>query len=337
MPDPIALNLARLVHRLLIDPRGWRVDLLCRELGIADRTYRKYKSVLRDSFEHLLDPSGRVRIDEVQDGEARYLRLRVDEGASEDRPGFLARVAAFWLVREVFAFAGDSELSLALEDPWADLVQGVRDKPFFLRHLLRNIDRMLHHVPDAPKDYGGHEQALSTLLLALFYTHRISFEYASGSGDRWRTQVVCPLTLVMWRSALYLVAAYAPGGKPYLFAVDRMRAVQRRRDRFEYPDAATYHPHRLFEGSFGIWQEPGGEPTEVELVFAPRPYLKRYLRERTWHPSQAFEELADGRLRMTFTVTSLVEVWPWVRSFGEDVEVVRPASDGPGGTPPGWE
>ena len=333
MPDPISMNLARLVHRLLVDPRGWRVDSLRRELGIADRTYRKYKSVLRESFEHLIDPTGRARIEEVQEGEARYLRLRIDEGASEERPGFLARVASFWLVREVFAFAGDSSLTLALEGPWADLVQGVRDKPFFLRHLLRNIDRMLHHVPDAPKDYTGHEGTLTTLLDALFYTRRISFEYAAGDGTRWRTQRVCPLTLVLWRSSLYLVAAYEPEGKPYLFAVDRMRATKPRRDRFEYPDEQTYDPHRLFEGSFGIWQEPDGEPTEVELIFAQRPYLQRYLRERTWHPSQQFEELADGRLRLTFTVTSLVEVRPWIRSFGDDVEVLRPDVR-PGDEPP---
>ena len=64
---------------------------------------------------------------------------------------------------------------------------------------------------------------------------------------------------------------------------------------------------------------------EVELLFAGHTYLKRYLRERTWHPSQQFEDLDDGRLRLTFTVTSMVEVEPWIRSFGADVEAVRPA------------
>jgi predicted DNA-binding transcriptional regulator YafY len=327
MPDPIALNLARLLHRLLVDPRGWRVDSIKRELGIKDRTYRKYRGTLSLHFEHLIDPSGRWRVEEVQEGEARYLRLLPNDGPSEERPGFLARAVSYWMVRDVFAFAGDSALNEALEGPWADLVQGIRDKPFFLRHLLRNIDRMLHFVPDAPKDYTGHEATLSTLLAALFYTRRIGFEYASGEGTKWRKQVVCPLTLVMWRSALYLVAAYEPDGKPYLFAVDRMRGVRSRRDRFEYPDATVYHPEVLFEGSFGIWQDPDGRPTEVELIFAAKPYLQRYLRERTWHPSQQFEDQDDGRLRLAFTVTSMVEVWPWLRSFGDDVEVISPTED----------
>ena len=324
MPDPISLNLARVVHRLLVDPRGWRVDSLMRDLQIADRTYRKYKALLVENLEHRLDPSGAWRIQEVRGGQARYLRLRRDAGLEEQRPGFLARISAYWLVREVFDFAHDTALSDALEGPWAELIEGIGDKPFFLRHLLRNIDRLLHFVPDAPKDYANHQGTLATLLDALFYTRRVTFEYASGDGASWKTRTVCPLTLVMWRSALYLVAAFEPDGKPYLFAIVRMREVQRRKSRFTYPDAATYDPEVLFEGSFGIWQNPDAEPQDVELVFATRPYLQRYLRERTWHPSQRFDALDDGRLRMTFTVTSLVEVEPWVRSFGADVEVVAP-------------
>ena len=334
MPDPIALNLARLVHRLLVEPRGWRVDSIQRELDIADRTYRKYKRTLTDNFEHLLDPSGRWKIEEVREGEARYLRLCVNEGAAEDRPGFLARVASYWLVRDVFSFTGDSALANALEGPWFELIEGIGDKPFFLRHLLRNTDRMLHYVPDAPKDYTGHEATLSTLLRALFYTRRVSFEYASGEGTRWRKQALCPLTLVMWRSALYLVGAYEPKGKPYLFAVERMRGVKRLKERFEYPDLAQYHPEKLFEGSFGIWQHPDAEPVAVELIFAAQPYLKRYLRERTWHPSQQFEDLDDGRLKLTFSVTSMVEVEPWIRSFGKDVETVCPSDVGSGSEQP---
>lgn len=326
MPDPVALNLARLVHRLLVDPRGWRVDQLMEELEIRPRTYRKYRTLLRDHFEHRIDPSGRWRIVEVGEGTVRYLRLRPDDGPAERAPGFLGRVAAYWLVRDVFRFAGGGDIAEAFEDGWEDLLDGVEDKSLYLGRLLRNTDRMLHFVQDAPKDYSGHEETISTLLSTLFFVRKVRFTYASGDGSRLRTSVVCPLTLVMWRSALYLVGVFEPGGKAYVFAVDRMRDVRSEGERFAYPSPDDYNPARLFEGSFGIWQDPDATPTDVELLFADQPWLHRYLRERTWHPSQSFEELDDGRLRMIFTVTTMVEVWPWVRQFGDDVEVVRPVA-----------
>ena len=50
MPAPIALNLACILHHMLIDPRGWRVEALKEEFGIADRTYRKYRGLLSEHF-----------------------------------------------------------------------------------------------------------------------------------------------------------------------------------------------------------------------------------------------------------------------------------------------
>ena len=323
-PQPLALNLARVVHRLMVDPRGWRVDRLMSDLGIQPRTYRKYRALLQDHLEHRIDPAGRWRVVEVREGEARYLRLAVDDGAAEAKDGFLGQVAAFWLARQVFAFAGDGDITAALDGVWADLRAAVGDRSFALGHLLRNVDRMLHAVPDAPKDYAGHEQVVSALLRSLFFSRVVWVEHRGLGDDGSKRHRLCPLTLTVWRSGLYLVAAYAPDGRPYLFGVERIVEVTPTGERFRYPSARTYDPEALFEGSFGIWQQPGGRPVIVELLFAAQPWLHRYVRERTWHPTQRFDEEPDGSLRMTFTVTSTVEVAAWVRSFGGDVAVVQP-------------
>lgn len=326
MPDqPLALNLVRILNRLVANPRGWRVDLLKSELGIADRTYRKYRGLLRDELGHVSGPGGRWKVVEVQDGQATYLRLLRDDGPAEDHEDFLAQVAAFWMAGRLFEFTGRAGLGEAANGAWADLLAGVRDKAFYEKHLLRNTDRMLHVVPDAPKDYAGHEDVVADLLRGIFFRWKLRLVYRNNTDETPRTRVVCPLTLVLWRSALYLVAAFTPTGRPYLFAVEHIESVERQdKARFEYPGPADYDPETLFEGSFGIYQEPDGVPTEVELLFAPQRWLERYVSDRTWHPSQEFTRTDDGRLRMTFTVTSMVEVWPWIRSFGDDVEVVRP-------------
>ena len=323
-PDqPLAINLARVVQRLLLDPRGWRVDRLVSELNIKPRTYRKYRSLLQDHADLLIDPSGRWRVVEVREGEARYLRLAGDDAPAEARDGFLGQVAAFWMARQVFSFADDTDLQRALDGAWADLKGAVRDRSFTLGHLLRDVDRMIYAVPDAPKSYADSQDVLSALLRALFFTRRIELDYRGLSGAP-RTHALCPLSLVAWRSSLYLVGAYEPDGRPNLFAVDRVSAVTPTRERFRYPAARDYDPAELFEGSFGIWQSPDAPPERIHLRFAPRPWLHRMLQERTWHPTQAFSPADDGWLEMTFTVRGRVEVVPWVRSFGSDVEVVAP-------------
>jgi proteasome accessory factor B len=112
----------------------------------------------------------------------------------------------------------------------------------------------------------------------------------------------------------------------YTFAVDRILSVESRRERFEYPSPRGFDPVRHFADTFGIFVPPRKERkrTEVELVFANERWLKLYVRERRWHPTQEFKDLRDGRLHMKFRVDNLIEVLPWIRSFGGQVTVLKP-------------
>lgn len=325
---PIALNLARIVHRLLVDPRGWRVDQLMDALEIKDRTYRKYRARLQDEMEPIFDPDGRLSVVEVTEGDARYLRLQTNGSPVDQHPDFLVHVAGLEFARRAFAFARDAGLEDALEGVYHDFVSRIADRPFFFGHLLKNLDRLIFLREDAPKDYSGQGEKLQRLFRALFTGCKVAIRYPEANSDALKQHTVCPLTMLVWRAGMYLVAAYKPSGRPYLFAIDRIESVEVSTSRFEYPTEAVYSPATLFEGSFGIFTvAPDTPQTDVDLVFQNQPWLKRYVRERRWHPSQVFEDLDDGRLRMTFQVASMVEVWPWIRGFGDAVTVVRPAPE----------
>ena len=54
----------------------------------------------------------------------------------------------------------------------------------------------------------------------------------------------------------------------------------------------------------------------------------RWVREKTWHVTQTFNEHEDGSLTLTFAVNHLAEVKRWVLSFGCDCEVLGPGSYG---------
>jgi hypothetical protein len=132
---------------------------------------------------------------------------------------------------------------------------------------------------------------------------------------------------MMHRSALYLVARHVGKTRVYTYAVDRIANAGATNRAFSYPNASEFSPESHFKGAFGIFLagEKERRTTEVELVFTNERWLKLYLTERSWHPTQKFREFKDGRLQMKFRVDTMVEVWPWIRSFGNEVRVVRPA------------
>jgi predicted DNA-binding transcriptional regulator YafY len=65
-----------------------------------------------------------------------------------------------------------------------------------------------------------------------------------------------------------------------------------------------------------------GPPQTVRLRFAPP--AARYVREKTWHPTQQIDEREDGGLILTMRVNHLAEVKRWVMSFGAECEVLEP-------------
>lgn len=326
MPEyPISINLARIIHRLLTNHRGWRVEDLQNELDIADRTYRKYRKVLQTQFPPLVGSNGESMVQEVVDGQATYLRLV--EIRAEDSPrdpsAFTARVAAMHFSKKLLGFLEDTDVEQAIRDILLDFEQGLNQRPFTLRHILGNVDRLFFQLPDAPKDYSKKGPIISTLLHALIYTRQINIRYSSASFEGMSLDLE-PYTLAVYRSGLYLIAKAVDYEDIRIYAVDRISEAALLDQKFEYPRPFEYSPDAYTEGSFGIYRSDETEPKEFELIFADERWLKLYLTERQWHPSQKFEDLEDGRLRMIFSVNTDIEVWPWIRRFGDQVEVVRP-------------
>lgn len=75
---------------------------------------------------------------------------------------------------------------------------------------------------------------------------------------------------------------------------------------------------KLLIGSWGvIW----GDEVDLKLRFAPG--VARRVKESTWHPSQRLEDLPDGGCILSLR-TNALELTPWIRSWGPDVEVLEP-------------
>ena len=319
----LPFNLARIVHRVMTDSRGWRVDSLMSELGIKDRTYRKYRKVLIEQFQPFKNGNGASNLREVADGEAKYLRLVFGDEVKLHDSTFVSRVAALHYSQQLLGFVGQTTIGLASNELLVDFRARVKEKRSFLDEVLSNVDRMFFQLPDAPKDYGKKEDVIRALLDCLMFRRAIKINYTSANFADLTVELE-PYTLAVHRSALYLIGRGADSDVR-IYAVDRILSVEKLGRKFVYPRRSEYDPVQYTEGSFGIFRSDSKTLIDFELVFDNERWLRLYVSERRWHPTQVLEDLEDGRLKLTFSVNTDVEVWPWIRQFGERVEVVRPA------------
>jgi len=103
----------------------------------------------------------------------------------------------------------------------------------------------------------------------------------------------------------------------FTFKLDRIKEAELLEESFRIPPGLNLE--KLLGSSWGvIW----GEEVEVKLKFSPK--VTRRVKESIWHPSQVIEDLQDGSCIMKVRVGSTLEMTPWIRSWGPDVEVLAP-------------
>ena len=340
---------AVMVHRLMTSPRGVPIDDLQQEFGIKDRMWRKDRSALRNHFEPFLDDiTNEPMIEEVTYGDSDRVFMRLkpeyrDKGPASE--GFRARITAMLMIGEMMNFVSGTPLGEEIDQILEEIEGSISSADAFA-HLRRDSDRKLFVVEEAPVRFGEKtNEVIEQLLQFTLNGERIRIDYTSGLAGQKRTNTfdLEPLSLVSCRGALYLLArrltdenrAVDPPATDYAedvrtFSIQRIDRVEGAGESFDYPRRAQFDPSTFFDGHFGIYQRRDrASKVEVELIFKGSPWLKVYLQERTFHPTQRFEDLGDAGLKMRMTVSSMERVWPWIRSFGEDVRVLQPKGEIP--------
>ena len=84
-----------------------------------------------------------------------------------------------------------------------------------------------------------------------------------------------------------------------------------------------FHVADVLNGAFGIHvASSDAPPRRVVIEFSAA--KAAFVRARLWHPTQAFEELPDGRVRLAFTCASLIPVVSWVLEWGPHAKALEP-------------
>jgi len=150
---------------------------------------------------------------------------------------------------------------------------------------------------------------------------RVIMEYSSfqsGTNHTWELEpYFMEMTGVGYSS--YVIGHGVRAGKDgiFTFKLERIKKVKLTTENFEIP--ANINIEKLLSTSWGIiW----GNDIEVVLKFSPG--VTRRVKESTWHPSQVITGQPDGGCLLKLHIGSLLEITPWIRSWGPDVEVLEP-------------
>jgi predicted DNA-binding transcriptional regulator YafY len=149
---------------------------------------------------------------------------------------------------------------------------------------------------------------------------RLRIRYFSQKRGEETERVIDPLHLYLHRDEWFLIAWCHLRGDYREFAIngERLRYLEPTGETFERP--SDFHAAEYLRRSFGV--EKGGEPLDVAIRFDT--HESRYVRERTWHPTQRVEELPDGGLILRFQATGRTEILRWVLQHGAHAEILSP-------------
>ncbi len=139
---------------------------------------------------------------------------------------------------------------------------------------------------------------------------------------------------MIWKDCLfnsYCIEPYAEGNSLYLVGFDECSS-ELRTIKFElirnieltdrsYSIPSDFNANEYFKNSWGIWTSLC-ESQRVVLMFSAA--VKQRVLQTEWHYSEEIEKLQDGRIKWTALIAEPVEMLPWIRGWGADVEVIEP-------------
>jgi proteasome accessory factor B len=180
-------------------------------------------------------------------------------------------------------------------------------------HLERAAGRVQAHSDGQPQI-----AILEALAEGWGNNRKVRVGYRSPRSGSLRERVVAPYAIEPMASGIYVIGYDDWADDIRTFKLDRLESATVLEESFTVP--AGFDPEAYLATSWRIMAGEG--TTEVLLRFSA--VAAPHVRERHWHPSQRLEPAADGGCLLRLQVAEPLEMQPWIRSWGGQVEVLAP-------------
>jgi predicted DNA-binding transcriptional regulator YafY len=184
---------------------------------------------------------------------------------------------------------------------------------FPAQHLLQAAGRVEKH-PQNPAQVA----VLEAILEAWGKGCKVKIAYRSPNSGTLRERILAPYALEPTASGLYVVGYDDWSEDIRTFKLERLESARMLDEPYVIPEDFDHEAQQ--RSSWGIMT--GAQVHEVILRFIPS--ARPFVQERQWHPSQQVEETEDGGCLLHVWVAEPLEMQPWIRSWGAQVEVLAP-------------
>ncbi len=161
-------------------------------------------------------------------------------------------------------------------------------------------------------------EIFSTLANAAIKKRQVKIEHTAQYRNESATRVIDPYHLINFDGEWYLLAYCHLRKGMRMFMTSRIRRAKLTGKKFTIDKSFSIPGHLGF--AFGICS--GIDDFIVRLKFDE--FASRFIREKSWHPSQKLEENGDGTVTLSLHINSTIEIKRWILSWDKHVEVLEP-------------
>jgi len=185
--------------------------------------------------------------------------------------------------------------------------------------LQEQVQKTLDWMRSLPKS-EVYLRNLAKLAEAWMSQHQARITYRSLEAERATERIIEPYFIEPAAAghSSYVIAYCHRAGEIRNFKIERIENVQVTEETYTIP--ADFDANKYFGSAWGVVVE--GEAKTIRLRFAP--IVARIIEETIWHPSQVLERQKDGSVVMTLQVMDTVDLYSWILSWGNRVEVLEP-------------
>lgn len=290
------------VGLLIKQNNGIRQIELSKQLNLENRTIYNYLTEL--------ESEGKV----YKEGLFWYA---TDHQKTQLRRFELPAEQAFTLYLAARLFVKQTDRRIEFAESVLDRLAEVLKSDFPVSPNLREASHKLSQRPQEP-DY---ENYLQTLIRAYLQRCKVRLHYRPLKGRSFETDF-----------SIYLIEPSAIGFATYIigyssavnairsYKVSRIEKIQLLwKEHYLIPE--TFPGLSIFDTAWSIIT--GETTTPISLHFRGQDVIKRVL-ETNWHPSQKSQRVTPDILLWQVEVADTTDIFPWIRSWGSDVEILQP-------------